>query len=75
MVRKGLTEKVDPEESPGGRERTNHGDIKGEKILGSSIGSCKGPEVEEGVVYLYSCEEASVASRTNKGRKAVGGGV
>ena len=49
------------EESPGGSERTNHGDIKGENIPGKAIRSCKGPGVEAGWVYLWSWAEASVA--------------
>lgn len=56
MVGESVTEKVTPLEGPGGSEGTNYGAIKGENILGRGIRSCKGPEVEEDWVCLWSCQ-------------------
>lgn len=45
VVGEGLTRKVTLEQTPGGSDSTNHGDIR-ENILGRGISTCKGPEVE-----------------------------
>lgn len=72
VVGEGCTEKLMLEESPGGSERTNHGDIKGENIPSKAIRSCKGPGVEAGWVYLRSWAEASVAEQSEPGKEGRG---
>lgn len=69
VVREGCTEKVTFEESPGGSERTNPGDVKRGNIPGRGIGQCKGPGVEAGWVYPWSCEEVNVAKQSEPGRR------
>lgn len=69
VVREGCTEKVTLEETHGESERTNHGDVKRENIPRRGIRRCKGPGVEAGWVYPWSCEEVSVAEHSEPGRR------